>query len=63
MDTKISEAEDKILNHEKYITTPEFNNMTTGNFAARLKQAHLVSKNDFENKQISFNRRITSNKT
>ena len=63
LNTKISEAEDKILNHEKYITTPEFNNMTTGNFAARLKQAHLVSKNDFENKQISFNRIITSNKT
>ena len=63
LNTKISEAENKILNHDKYITTPEFNNMTTGNFAARLKRAHLVSKNDFDNKQISFNRRITSNKT
>ena len=63
LNTKISEAENKILNHDKYITTPEFNNMTTGNFAARLKRAHLVSKNDFDNKQISFNRRITTNKT
>ena len=63
LNTKISEAENKILNHDKYITTPEFNNMTKGNFEARLKQAHLVSKNDFDNKQISFNRRITSNKT
>ena len=63
LNTKISEAENKILNHDKYITTPEFNNMTTGNFAARLKRAHLVSKNDFDNKQISFKRRITTNKT
>ena len=33
------------------------------NFAARLKQANFVSKTDFDNKLISFNRTITSNKT
>ena len=32
-------------------------------FAARLKQAHLVNKTDFDNKLRSFNKRITSNKT
>ena len=30
----------------KYITTPEFNKLTSENFAARLKQAILVSKSD-----------------
>ena len=33
------------------------------NFAARLKQADLVNKTDFDNKLRSFTRRITSNKT
>ena len=32
-------------------------------FVARLKQANLVSKTYFDNKLISFNRKITSNKT
>ena len=32
------------------------------NFAARLKQANLVSKTDFDNKLTNFNRRTTSNK-
>ena len=32
------------------------------NFAARLKQANLVSKTDFDNKLTSFNRRTTSSK-
>ena len=29
----------------------------------KLKQANLVRKTDFDNKLISFNRKITSNKT
>ena len=33
------------------------------NFAARLKQAELMSKTDFGNKITSFNRQLTSNKT
>ena len=32
-------------------------------FAAILKQDNLVSKSDFDNKLIRFNRKITSNKT
>ena len=32
--------------HDKYITTQEFNKLTVENFAARLKQANLASKND-----------------
>ena len=32
--------------HDKYITTPEFNKLTPENFAARLKQANLATKTD-----------------
>ena len=61
LNTKISEIENKISDHVKYITTQEFNKLTTENFAARLKQADLVNKTDFDNKLTSFNKRITSN--
>ena len=63
MNTKISEVENKILGNSKYITTHEFNKLTAENFAARLKQAYLVNKIDFDNKLKSFNKRITLNKT
>ena len=53
--TKISEVENKI-------TTQEFNKLTAESFAVKLKQANLVSKTDFDNKIISFNRKITANK-
>ena len=36
--------------HDKYITTPEFNKLTAENFAARLSQANLVTKTDFYDK-------------
>ena len=45
-------------NHDKYITT-----ITTGDFAARLKQADLVTKTDFDRKLRSLNQKINSNKT
>ena len=56
LNTKISEVENKIPGNSKYITTQEFSKLTAENFAARLKQADLVNKSD-------FNKRITSNKT
>ena len=62
LNTKINEFENKIPDHAKFITTQEFKKLTTENFAARLKQANLVSKTDFNNKLISFKRIITSNK-
>ena len=63
LNIKISEVENKISDNAKYNTTQEFNKLTAKNFAARLKQANLVTKTDFDNKQISFHRKITSNKT
>ena len=59
-------------NHDKYITTPEFKKFTAEVFAAKLKQGNLASKSDianfvnkidFDNKLLSFNKRINSNKT
>ena len=49
--TKINEIEKKITNHDhdKYITTQEFNKLTSDNFTARLAQANLASKNDIAN--------------
>ena len=62
LNPKISEVENKIHNHDKYITTPEFNRLTTENFVTRLKQVNLANKIGFDNKLISFDRKITSNK-
>ena len=55
----------------KYINTQEFNKLTADNFTARLKQANIASKNDisnfvnkadFDNKLLSFNKKINSKK-
>ena len=61
--TKIEEVENEIPDHAKYITTQEFDMFTSENVATRLKEGDLVSKTDFDNKLISFNRKVTSNKT
>ena len=63
LNTKISEVENKIPNHNKYITTPEYNKLTAENFTPRLKQANVLTKTDFDKKLTIFNRKITSNKT
>ena len=60
--TKIIDLENKIFDHAKYITTQEYKKLRAGNIVARLKQANLVDKTDFDNKLISINRKITSNK-
>ena len=63
-DTKISEIESKVSDHshDKYITTPEFNNLAARVFNARLAQANLVTKTDFDAKLKSLNKNINSNK-
>ena len=64
-DRKISEIEKKPTdhNHEKYITTPKFNTLTADAFEARLEQANLVTKTDFENSVPSLDSEIAANKT
>ena len=56
-------GDNKIPDHAKYITTPEFNQLTAENFAVRLTQANLVTKTDWNNELIRFNKDINSNKT
>ena len=48
-DTKVTEIENKLNNHnhDKYITTPEFNTLAADVFNARLAQANLVKQNRF----------------
>ena len=73
--TKSNEREKTITDHnhsKKYTTTPEFNKLTAGEVAARLKQAHLASERDsanfvnradVDNKLLSFSKIISSNIT
>ena len=63
--TKVTEIENKLNNHnhDKYIDTPEFNKLTADAFNARLAQANLIKKADFDANLSSFNRKITENKT
>ena len=48
MNTNISEIENKMPDNSKNNTTQEFNKLETENLAARLKQADLVNKIDFD---------------
>ena len=57
--TKVSEIESKITSdhdHDKHITTQEFNKLTSQNITARLKQANLTCNNDLEkkSKKVTF---------
>ena len=64
-ETKIAEIEKKVTNqnHDRYITTSEFNKLTKEDFAARLAQANLITNTDFDNTlYMSFNRKNNSNK-
>ena len=63
--TKIAEIEKKLPNHnhDKYITTPEFNTLSADVFNARLAQANLVTKTDFDNSVSSLDSKIAANKT
>ena len=63
--TKISELEKKLTdhNHDKYITTPEFNTLAADVFNAKLAQGNLITKTDFDAKLSSLKRKITANKS
>ena len=50
-------------NHDKYIATPEVNALAADVFNARLAQANLITKTDFDAKLSSLNRKITGNKS
>ena len=54
--TKVTEIENKLNNHnhDKYITTPEFDTLAADVFNARLSQANLMTKRDFDAKLLSL---------
>ena len=58
--TKISEIEKKLTDydHNKFVTTPEFNNSVARVFTARLAQTDLVTKTDFDDKLRSLDQKI-----
>ena len=63
---KISDIEKKITdhNHDKYITTPEFNTLAADVFNARLAaQTDLIRKPEFDFKLKGISDRVTKNKT
>ena len=63
--TAISEIDNKVSdhNHDKYVATPKINILAEGVFNARLAQANLVTKIDFDTKLQSLDEKINSNKT
>ena len=62
--TKVTEIENKLNNHnhDKYIDNSEFNKLAVDVFNARIAQANLITKTDFDGK-LSLNKKITQNKT
>ena len=62
---KVTEIENKLNNHnhDKYIDTSKFNKLAVDVFNARIAQANLVTKTDFDAKLSGFNKKITKNKT
>ena len=50
LNPKPSDVENKISDYCKCTTTQEFNKLIAEHFVARLKQADLVNKADFDNK-------------
>ena len=54
-------VENKIPDHSKYITAPEFNTLTAESFTARLKAdiTDFVKKADFDSNLKNLNKKVT----
>ena len=63
--TKITDIENKLNNHDhdKYIDTLELNKLAADVFNARIAQANLITKTDFDAKLSGLIRKITKNKS
>ena len=57
---KVTKTKNKLNNHnhDKYITTPEFNTLAADVFNARLSQVNLVTKANFDNTVSSLDSKI-----
>ena len=58
LNTNISETENKMPDNSKNNTTQEFDKLETENLAARLKQADLVNKIDFDKPILTLGQEI-----
>ena len=58
LNTNISEIENKMPENSKNNTTQEFDKLETENLAARLKQADLVNKIDFDKPNLILGQEI-----
>ena len=58
--TKITDIENKLNNYDydKYINASEFNTLATNVFNAKIAQANLITKTDFDAKLLSHNRKF-----
>ena len=63
--TKILDIEKEITDHDhdKYITTSEFNTLAANVFNARLAQTNVITKKDSDVKLQNLSKSITSNNT
>ena len=63
--TKITDIKNKLNNHnhDKCITTLEFNTLAADVFNVRLVRAYLVTKANFDNIVSSLHSKITANRT
>ena len=61
----VTEIENKLNNHnhDKYITTSEFNTFAADVFNSRIARANLITKRDFDDKLSNLNSKITANKS
>ena len=59
--TKNTDIENKLNNHnhDKYVATSKFNTFAANVFNARLAQANLMTKTDFDAKLSSLDKKIT----
>ena len=57
---KVTEIENKLTdhNHDKYITTPEFNKLTADVFNAKIAEANLATKTKFDSRLSSLNEKL-----
>ena len=64
MTPKISELEKEITDHDhdKYITTPNFNTLAASVFNAKLAQANLITKTNFDVRLSSLNKKLPQTK-
>ena len=62
--TKITDIENILNNHnhDKYVANSEFKTLAANVFNARLAQANLITKTDFDAMLSNLNRKITANK-